>query len=175
MTLRLPRATVEFPWRHIQVPFLNIASLPSRSTKCRQYRHIFCYYGIVFAHLAIGFKINAKGSWKLDSDWWISHSSVAKVLATPQLNSPIWPLTLWVLCYIRPFFFWEWVGFVSISNIKENLCADIHDIFIRVHTWHKEQLVTFGARLFITTIYFSRSSTYARQRFAFSECLLFYN
>ena len=74
MTLRLPCAIVESPWRHRHVPFVNIASLRSRSIKCRKWKHKLDYYGVVFAHLATGCGIKAKDPSGLDSDRWIPHS-----------------------------------------------------------------------------------------------------
>ena len=74
VTLRLPSAIVESLWRHKRVPFVNIASVRSRSIKRRQWRHKMDYYGVVFAHLATGRGINAKDPSGLDSDRWISHS-----------------------------------------------------------------------------------------------------
>ena len=74
MTLRLPCAIVESPWRHKHIPFVNIASLRSRSIKCRQWKHKLDYYGVVFAHLATGCGIKAKDPSGLDSDRWIPHS-----------------------------------------------------------------------------------------------------
>ena len=74
VTLRLPSAIVESPWRHKRVPFVNIASVRSRSIKRRQWKHKMDYYGVVFAHLATGRGINAKDPSGLDSDRWILHS-----------------------------------------------------------------------------------------------------
>ena len=74
VTLRLPSAIVESPWRHKRVPFVNIASVHSRSIKRRQWKHKTDYYGVVFAHLATGRGINAKDPSGLDSDRWIPHS-----------------------------------------------------------------------------------------------------
>ena len=74
VTLRLPSASVESPWRHKRVPFVNIASVRSRSIKRRQWKHKMDYYGVVFAHLATGRGINAKDPLGLDSDQWIPHS-----------------------------------------------------------------------------------------------------
>ena len=74
VTLRLPSAIVESPWRHKRVPFVNIASVRSRSIKRRQWKHKMDYYGVVFAHLATGRGINAKDPSGLDSDRWIPHS-----------------------------------------------------------------------------------------------------
>ena len=74
VTLRLPSAIVESPWRHKRVPFVNIASGRSRSIKRRQWKHKMDYYGVVFAHLATGRGINAKDPSGLDSDRWIPHS-----------------------------------------------------------------------------------------------------
>ena len=74
VTLRLPSAIVESLWRHKRVPFVNIASVRSRSIKRRQWRHKMDYYGVVFAHLATGRGINAKDPSELDSDRWIPHS-----------------------------------------------------------------------------------------------------
>ena len=87
VTLRLPSEIVESPWRHKRVPFVNIASVRSRSIKRRQWKHKMDYYGVVFAHLATGRGINAKDPSGLDSDRWIPHSrccenpSRAKALA----------------------------------------------------------------------------------------------
>ena len=72
--LRLPSAIVESPRHHNRVPFVNIASVPSRSIKRSQWKHKMDYYGVVFAHLATGCGINAKDPSGLDSDWWIPHS-----------------------------------------------------------------------------------------------------
>ena len=66
-TLRLPSAIVESPWRHKRVPFVNIASVRSRSIKRRQWQHKMDNYGVVFAHLATGRGINAKDPSGLDS------------------------------------------------------------------------------------------------------------
>ena len=74
VTLRLPSAIVESPWRDKRVPFVNIASVRSRSIKRRQWKHKMDYYGVVFAHLATGHGINAKDPSGLDSDRWIPHS-----------------------------------------------------------------------------------------------------
>ena len=74
VTLRLPSAIVESLWRHKRVPFVNIASVRSRSIKRRQWKHNMDYYGVVFAHLATGRGINAKDPSGLDSDRWIPHS-----------------------------------------------------------------------------------------------------
>ena len=74
MTLQLPCAVVESPWRHKHVPFVNIAFLHLRSIKRRQWKHKLDYYGEVFAHLATGCRIKAKDPSGLDSDWWILHS-----------------------------------------------------------------------------------------------------
>ena len=74
MTLRLPCAIVESPWRHRHVPFVNIASLRSRSIKRRQWKRKLDYYGVVFAQLATGCGIKAKDPSGLDSDRWILHS-----------------------------------------------------------------------------------------------------
>ena len=71
VTLRLPCTIVESPQRHKRVPFVNIASLHSRSIKRRQWKHKMDYYDIVFAHLATGCGINAKDPSGLDLDWWI--------------------------------------------------------------------------------------------------------
>ena len=74
VTLRLPCTIVESPRRHKRVPFVNIASLRSRSIKRRQWKHKMDYYDVVFAHLATGCGINAKDPSGLDSDRWIPHS-----------------------------------------------------------------------------------------------------
>ena len=74
VTSRLPSAIAESPWRHKRVPFVNIASVRSRSIKGRQWKHKMDYYGVVFAHLATGRGINAKDPSGLDSDRWIPHS-----------------------------------------------------------------------------------------------------
>ena len=74
VTLRLPCAIVESPWRHKHVPFVNIAFLRSRSIKRRQWKHKLDYYGVVFAYLATGCGIKAKDPEGLDSDRWIPHS-----------------------------------------------------------------------------------------------------
>ena len=74
LTLRLPCTIVKSPRRHKHVPFVNTASLRSRSTKRRQWKHKLDYYGIDFAHLATGCGINAKDPSGLDSDRWILHS-----------------------------------------------------------------------------------------------------
>ena len=52
--LRLQCTIVESPRRHKHVPFVNIASLRSRSIKRRRWKHNLDYYGVVFAHLATG-------------------------------------------------------------------------------------------------------------------------
>ena len=81
---------------HKRVPFVNIASLPSRSIKRCQWKRKMDYYGVVFAHLATGCGINAKDPSGLDSDQWIPHSrcceNSARALAqaTSQRYSPIW-------------------------------------------------------------------------------------
>ena len=72
--VRLPSAIVESPWRHKRVPFVNIASVRSRSIKRRQWKHKMNYYGVVFAHLATRRGINGKDPSGLDSDRWIPHS-----------------------------------------------------------------------------------------------------
>ena len=74
VTLRLPSAIVESPWRHKRVPFVNMASVRPRSIKRRQWKHNMDYYGVVFTHLATGRGINAKDPSGLDSDRWIPHS-----------------------------------------------------------------------------------------------------
>ena len=74
VTLRLPCAIVESPWRHKRVPFINITFLRSRSIKRRQWKHKLDYYGVVFAHLTTGCGIKAKDPSGLDSDRWIPHS-----------------------------------------------------------------------------------------------------
>ena len=74
VTLWLPCTIVESLWHHIHVPFVNIASLHSWSTKCLQWKHKLDYNGIVFADLAAGCGINAKDPSGLDSDRWIPHS-----------------------------------------------------------------------------------------------------
>ena len=79
VTSRLPCAIVGSPQRHERVPFVNIASLRSRSIKRRQWKHKLDYYGVVFAHLATGCGINAKDPSGLDSDRWIQPR--AKALA----------------------------------------------------------------------------------------------
>ena len=74
VTSRLPCAIEESPRRHKHVPFVNIAFLRSRSIKRRQWKYNLNYYGVVFAHLAIGCGIKAKDPSGLDSDRWIPHS-----------------------------------------------------------------------------------------------------
>ena len=91
VTLRLPSAIVESLWRHKRVPFVNIASVRSRSIKRRQRKHKMDYYGVVFAHLATGRGINAKDPSGLDSDRWIPHSrcceNPARALASRHLSA----------------------------------------------------------------------------------------
>ena len=48
VTSRLPCAIVGSPRRHECVPFVNIASLRSRSIKRRQWKHKLDYYGVIF-------------------------------------------------------------------------------------------------------------------------------
>ena len=74
LVMRLPCTIVESPRRHKRVPFVNITSPRSRSIKRRQWKHKLDYYGVVFAHLATGYGINAKDPSGLDSDRWIPHS-----------------------------------------------------------------------------------------------------
>ena len=74
VTLRLPCAIVESSRRHRRVPFVNIASLRSRSIKRRQWKHKLDYKGVVFAHLATGCWIKAKDPTGLDSDRRMLHS-----------------------------------------------------------------------------------------------------
>ena len=95
VTLRLPSAIVESPWRHKRVPFVNIASVRSRLIKRRQWKHKMDYYGVVFAHLATGRGINAKDPSGLDSDRWIPHSRCCE----NQRDSPIWIQPLGVFRY----------------------------------------------------------------------------
>ena len=60
VALRWLCAIVESPRRHKRAPFVNIASLRSRSIKRRQWKHKLEYYDIIFAHLATGCGIHAK-------------------------------------------------------------------------------------------------------------------
>ena len=81
---QLPCAIVVSPRRHERVPFVNIASLRSRSIKRRQWKHKLDYYGVVFAHLATGCGINAKDPSGLDSDRWIPHSRCCDLNPAPR-------------------------------------------------------------------------------------------
>ena len=111
LMLRLQCAIVEYTGRHKHVPFVNIASLRSRSIKRRQWKHNFDYYGVVFAHLATGVGIMRKSprGWIQigESRTW----GVARIplglkpsrdsRATSQRNSPIWIQPLGVFRFTR--------------------------------------------------------------------------
>ena len=62
MTLWVPCAIVESPWRHKHVPFRIFPSLCSRSIKSHQWKHKLDYHGVVYTHIATGCGINAIGS-----------------------------------------------------------------------------------------------------------------
>ena len=62
----LPCGIVESPRRHGHVPFVNNASLCSRSIKRQKKKHKLDYYCVVFAHLATGCGINAEDPSGLD-------------------------------------------------------------------------------------------------------------
>ena len=89
VTLRLSCAIVGSPRRHERVPFVNVASLRSRSTKRRHWKHKLDYYGEDCAHRDTGCGINAKDSSGLDSDRWIPRSMCFENPARGILAPPL--------------------------------------------------------------------------------------
>ena len=142
VTLRLPCAIVESPRRHKHVPFVNIASLRSRSIKRRQWKHKLDYYGVVFAHLATGCGINAK-----DPSGWIQIGEsrtrgVTRIplglkpsrdsRATSQQDSPIW---------IQPLRVFRFRCRVLAKAIKLNITLGPHEAGV----WAKHPSLTIPA------------------------------
>ena len=176
VTLRLPCAIVESPRRHKHVPFVNIASQHSRSTKRCQWKHKMDYCGVVLAHLATGCGINVK-----DPRGWIQIGEcrtrgVARILlglkpsrdsrATFQRDSPIWIQPLGVFCYIihicitwplsvKAVIHWEFILSIIVEPTWHMLVALKH-VICNKHTktqW-KESGVLQGNNIHIITWHF---------------------
>ena len=111
LSWRCGYAIMDSPWRHKWVTFVNIVSPPSRLIIHRQWRRKFNYYGVVFAHLATGCRINTKNASGLDS----GRCSVNPMIITPPLNgnhpaeaSPEGPFPITNFQSIDWFCWWTW-------------------------------------------------------------------